>query len=405
MAFMQNAAPWIKHTGAIATLALLAACQSGPLPPSAMIPSGAAPGPAPAPPSSAASDAATLTMAVDLHTLPDLAAIIPRLAESRVVFVGELHTDYAAHLNQLAIIRGVHERRPDLAIGMEYFQQPFQRYLDDYVAGRITETELLAKTEYFTRWGYDFRLYEPILAYARQQHIPLVALNVPSEIVRKVGRSGFSGLSAQERAQVPQDMDRSSAAYRDYLQSVFREHPGATGMPFDHFFDAQLLWDEGMAACAARYLHEHPGRAMVILAGSGHVQYGFGLPDRLSRRLPVSRTVVVDGLSAAFATDLADIVLLHKEMALPPAGTLGVTLEPAEDGLRIASFAENSAARATGLRPGDRILSLNGQTMKDLADVKLVMWDKRPGDRVVVRVRRHSWLLSAREMSFEVTLR
>ncbi len=349
-------------------------------------------------------DIAASTKVIHLNTLPSLAAILPKLAEDRVVFVGETHTSYTDHLNQLAIIQGLYERQPDLAIGMEYFQQPFQEYLDEYGAGTLSQADLLAKTQYFKRWGYDFRLYEPILRYAREHKIPLVALNLPSEIVQKVGRSGLASLTEQERAEIPQHLDRSNPAYREYLQSVFKDHPQPPGASFEHFMDAQLLWDEGMAARAARYLEAHPGRTLVVLAGIGHVQYGFGIPDRLRRRLPVSRAIVVNG-PMPLDPSAADFMLLSDEIHLPPAGTLGVLLEPASEGLRIVSFANDSAARAMGLEAGDRIVTLNGEPVKDLADVRLLLWDKRPGDRVGVGVKRGSWFLDKRELSFEVILR
>ena len=351
------------------------------------------------------SNPAVSTKAVDLHTLPDLAAIIPQLAENRVVFVGEAHTDYVHHLNQLAIIRGLHERRPDLAIGMEYFQQPFQEYLDDYGAGKLTETELLAKTQYFKRWGYDFRLYEPILKYARDTGIPVVALNVPSEIVQKVARSGLASLTEQERTEIPQDLDRSSSTYRDFLRSVYKDHPHATGASFDSFYEVQLLWDEGMAARAARYLEEHPTQTLVVLAGMDHVQYGFGIPDRLTRRVQVSRAIVLNGLDGPFEPNMADFVLLAKAAPLPPAGRLGVMLEPDHEGLRIAAFATDSAGRAAGLRRGDRIISLNDEPVREMTDVELIMWDKQPGNLVKVEVKRRFWFLPAKTMTFEATLR
>ncbi len=393
------------YSSLILTLAFVPACQFTPIPPlpqSAAATAERAATPAPEVPPS---NAAISTKAVDLNTLPDLAAIIPQLAEHRVVFVGEAHTDYAHHLNQLAIIRGLHERRPDLAIGMEYFQQPFQGYLDEYGAGKLTETELLAKTQYFRRWGYDFRLYEPILKYARDTGIPLVALNIPSEIAQKVARSGLAGLTEQERAEIPRDLDRSNSGYRDFLQSVFKDHPHAKGASFESFYEAQLLWDEGMAARAARYLEEHPTRRLVVLAGMGHVQYGFGIPDRLTRRIPVSRAIVLNGLDGPFEPSMADFVLLAKGEHLPPAGRLGVILEPDREGLRIAAFATDSAALAAGLGRGDRIVSLNGEPVHEMADVELVLWNKQPGDRIKAEVRRRFWFLPAKTLWFEITLR
>ena len=350
------------------------------------------------------SSATVPTKAVDLRTLPDLAAIIPELADDRVIFVGEAHTEYAHHLNQLAIIQGLHERGTHLAIGMEYFQQPFQQALDDYVVGKITEKELLAKSQYFKRWGYDFRLYEPILKYARDKGIPLIALNVPTETVKKVSQSGLTGLTKQERAEIPQDLDRSNSAYRTFLESVFKDHPRTTRSNFEYFYEVQLLWDEGMAARAARYLQENPSRTLVVLAGMDHVQYGFGIPDRLTRRLPVKRAIVLNGLDNSYEPKMADFLLLAKPQTLPPAGRLGITLEPGREGLRISEFATDSAAQTAGLRQGDRIVSLNDQPVHELADVQLIMWDRQPGDRVKVEVERKSWFLS-KTISVEISLR
>lgn len=71
--------------------------------------------------------------------LLDLDGVAARLTERQTVFVGESHNRYEHHLNQLEIIRRLHAAHPDLAIGMEYFQQPFQRYLDEYIAGTLDE--------------------------------------------------------------------------------------------------------------------------------------------------------------------------------------------------------------------------------------------------------------------------
>ena len=38
---------------------------------------------------------------------------------------------------------------------MEFFQQPFQPALDDYIAGKIDEKEFLKKSEYYLRWRIE----------------------------------------------------------------------------------------------------------------------------------------------------------------------------------------------------------------------------------------------------------
>ena len=107
--------------------------------------------------------------------LQSLATIIPALAEKRVVFIGETHDRFDHHLNQLAVIQRLHEQDPRWVIGLEYFQQPYQEYLDAYIAGTIDERTFLEKTEYFQRWRFDYRLYRPIFQYAREQGIPAAA--------------------------------------------------------------------------------------------------------------------------------------------------------------------------------------------------------------------------------------
>ena len=73
--------------------------------------------------------------AVDLDTTLALDRLAAQLASKRVVFVAESHYRYDHHLNQLEIIRRLHQLDPNLVIGVEYFQQPFQPRVDDYIAG------------------------------------------------------------------------------------------------------------------------------------------------------------------------------------------------------------------------------------------------------------------------------
>lgn len=337
---------------------------------------------------------------VDLNALPALESIAPKLAGKRVVFIGEIHTRYDHHLNQLDVIRRLHGQGAPLAIGVECFQQPYQRHLDDYIAGKIDEHELLRKTEYYQRWRFDFRLYAPILAFAREHRIPVVALNVPGEITTKVGRDGLDALTPEERKWVPQT-DDTDAAYRERLRSAFEQHPREPGsvQTFENFLAAQLVWDEGMAQRAADYLKANPRRRMVVLAGSGHLAYGAGIPRRLTRRLPVETAIVLHDGFEPLGPGVADFLLLSEEKRLPPAGVLGVVLGKQGQAV-VTDFAKGSAAEAAGIRRGDGIVAIDGSGVANLGEVKAALWDKRPGDAVRVDVRR-----GGDGLEFAVTLR
>jgi uncharacterized iron-regulated protein len=342
---------------------------------------------------------------VELKTLPDLDAIVPLLAKKRVVFVGETHDHYQDHLAQLEVIRGLHARRPNLAIGVEYFQVPFQQALDAYIAGQSSEKQLLRKTEYFERWRFDYRLYRPIMQYARAQGIPVIALNIPTEISRKVARSGIDSLSESEKAQIPQEIDRSDTAYRERLRAVFDAHKEQAAAPgsFDDFVEAQLLWDEAMAKTAATYLQRHPHRPMVILAGNGHLLYGSGIPHRLLRRIQVKSAIVLnaDGIDDP---DMADFLLLPPSASLPPAGMLGVFLRQQAQELVINGLTVGGPAMRAGLKKDDVLLAIDGEHIATLTDVKLALLDKLAGERVNVRFRRVQSDRGAKIMDVEVVL-
>ncbi len=111
-------------------------------------------------------------MALDLNTTFTLDQIAARVARDRVVFIGETHNRYDHHLNQLELIERLHRADPQLVLGVEYFQQPFQQVIDNYIAGTIGETEFLRDTEYFERWGYDYRLYAHLPLRARAGEYP-----------------------------------------------------------------------------------------------------------------------------------------------------------------------------------------------------------------------------------------
>ena len=72
-----------------------------------------------------------------------------KLTEKRALFIGEIHDRPEHHQNQLRLIQNLYQRYPYIAIGVEYFQQPFQTHLNDYIAGYIDEREMLIRTEYF----------------------------------------------------------------------------------------------------------------------------------------------------------------------------------------------------------------------------------------------------------------
>ena len=100
---------------------------------------------------------------------------------------------------------------------------------------------------------------------------------------------------------------------------------------------------------------------------------------------------------------MADYLLLSNKQELPAAGVLGISLD--EDGeCRIRSLSPTGSGARAGLKRGDVLVEIDGQTIKGIADLHLALWDKKPGDRVRVSVRRKRRFRAAAVRNFEIEL-
>ena len=175
-----------------------------------------------------------LQLQQDVH----LSEALDRMRQSRVVLVGEHHTNADHHQAQLTVIRQLHEAGVKTAIGMEMFRNDSQADLDRWVNGGISPEEF--EKIYYDNWNYDWSLYRPILEYARQENIPIVGLNVPREITRQVARQGFQSLSKEQKEKLSNITCRVSI-----IQIQLRSSCGSTNLDIrTSFIDKLNLFDE-----------------------------------------------------------------------------------------------------------------------------------------------------------------
>ena len=223
---------------------------------------------------------------ISSHKTLTLEQAIQDLRSHRVILVGEHHSSADHHAAQLEVIRALHEAGEDLAVGLEMFREDSQSVLDQWVEGRMDEAAF--KKAYYDNWNFDWNLYRPIFEFARQKRIPLVGLNAPKGITRKVSRQGFASLNAAERGKLKNVTCRVDQSYEDYIRKAFGAH-GHGDLNFTYFCEAQLVWDTVMAINAMAHLDAHPERTIVLLTGTGHARKP-AIPAQIKQRkaLPVA---------------------------------------------------------------------------------------------------------------------
>jgi uncharacterized iron-regulated protein len=135
-------------------------------------------------------------------------------------------------------------------------------------------------------------MYRHIFIYARQHAIPLVGLNVPREVTRKVAREGFEALTPAEKKELPEaitcDVD---AAYMALVRRAFVAH-GQGEKLFVRFCEAQMIWNKAMAWRLQEYMGGDPGKTVIVLTGKGHAMKP-GIPREITNGGVVQYRVIL----------------------------------------------------------------------------------------------------------------
>jgi uncharacterized iron-regulated protein len=220
----------------------------------------------------------------------------------RLLYVGEQHTNPGHHAVQLKILESLYSEKPNLIVGMEMFDQTYQPVLDLWSGGSLTTQEFIEKVHWYANWKYDFELYRGILTFIKDHQIPLIALNIPSDIPPKIAVGGLDNLRPWEKVFIPELLDTSNTAHKSYIETIYNMHHIKGRDNFEYFYAAQCVWEDGMAERIADHIGENP---MVVFAGNGHIVRKFGIPNRAYDRTGHSFRTVMP-VNTGSETDLSD---------------------------------------------------------------------------------------------------
>ncbi|MBM4326863.1 MAG: ChaN family lipoprotein [Deltaproteobacteria bacterium] len=235
--------------------------------------------------------------------------MIDDLATVRIVYIGEFHTVARHHEAQADLLKGLVERKSSLALGMEMFAESQQPVLDKWRQGPGGVDSLINELGR-ERWT-NLADYEPVLMLAKKMRIPIRGLNADDRIVKKIAREGMEGLSDAERQQIPADVDQINPFHERLLNIRLRVHKAFHEKALTNIILAQALRDATMAHAVDRFLKSPEGqdRIMVVIAGTGHVSYGFGIPERTEKLNGLTYRIVL-------LSESGELVLSEKEKEL-----------------------------------------------------------------------------------------
>ncbi|MDQ7784621.1 MAG: ChaN family lipoprotein [Desulfomonilaceae bacterium] len=246
--------------------------------------------------------------------------MVDDLASVRIVYVGEVHTIDRHHELQTEILRVLSQRGLKLALGMEMFSVRQQEILDRWQRGDGSVASLI----HDLGKGHWTNLldYESVLLTARKLHVPILGINADDALVKKVARHGIRGLSDAEQREAPRGFDRINPVNDRLLRLKLRVHRAFEGKSLDRIVLAQALRDETMARAIVRFLDSPEGkdRTMMVIAGSGHLNYGLGIPERVRRRGEITSRIILPSesgelvLSESEKRQAVPVEITHKDL-------------------------------------------------------------------------------------------
>jgi len=329
------------------------------------------------------------------HFLPPTDAFA-RLAGREVVLLGETHDSLNDHRWQYAMLNALYARQPDLAIGFEMFPRRVQPILDRWVRGELSEADFLAQADWDHVWDMDPRLYLPLFQFAREHRVPMLALNVESSLVKRIGAVGLDAVPAGQRQGVGQPAPLP-VDYRDELKAIFAAHAflSEKGMRFEHFMEAQQFKDRAMAEVIDAYRNSHPNALVVGILGAGHILNGHGVPQQLralgQQRIAVLATWPANLVCHDLAAGYADMLFVVPSLTEPPGNLmarLGITLREAPEGLLVEQVARSSLGEKAGLRQGDILVQAAGRAIHQIVSAHALVQRQPAGTWLPLQVRR-----------------
>jgi uncharacterized iron-regulated protein len=300
------------------------------------------------------------------------------------------------------MIQDLVAKRKDVVIGMEMFERSQQPTLDRWSQGLLTEEEFLKEVDWDTTWNMDYELYKGILDAAKTHHLKVLSLNAPRNLVKKVARNGMQGLSPEHRKMLP-EMDLTNRQHRAYIATIYKGHEKGSAKDFENFYEAQCLWDEGMAESLSEFLKslQAERKTVLVFAGAGHVVFDFGIPSRLYRRIPASfKTIVLKAWTKELDKDftfsqtsspLANFLWITRpnppEKKRPMIGVILKTKEDSKE-LWIERVLPGSPAEKAGLLPGDQLIAAEGIEISEVKEIHHALSEKGWGKDIALTIIR-----------------
>ena len=240
--------------------------------------------------------------------------IIEEMKNYDVLFFGEEHNDSVGHYLELELLKKMYESYGDkISLSMEMFETDCQLVLNEYLQGQIREKNFLKEAR---AWS-NYRDYKPMIEFAKEKKIGVIAANTPARYVNLAARKSRNALlelsDFAKSFLPPLPYDTATGGYYVKLKEV--SHMTATAVKDTTMKDilktpsmptfqmpaygihSQSLWDATMAYSISQYIKKHKGKKIMQVNGKFHSDEGFAIVTQLRKYSPKTKSLIISTAS------------------------------------------------------------------------------------------------------------
>jgi len=227
----------------------------------------------------------------------NLRKMTDQLAKYDIIFFGEFHGNRILHDLQFEVTRRLQQKRKPLILSFEMFERDVQSIIDLYLTGEMNEEDMLLNARPWPNYKTDYR---PLIEFARQNKLPVIAANVPRTYARRVVREGMDFidyLAPEERALIAENIYTWDDEYKKRFLATIAITT-AHGMPgdaslYERLYAAQCIKDDTMAESIVNAHNANPKHLIIHYNGDFHSQYHLGTVQRVKHRIPKAKLAVI----------------------------------------------------------------------------------------------------------------
>ena len=178
---------------------------------------------------------------------------------------------------------------------MEMFERDVQTILNEYLNNLISEQHFLSSSR---PWGNYKTDYRPLVEFAKENKLEVIAANAPRRYVNMVSRLGRASLEKlspdAKKWLAPLPFGEASDAYAAKFNDLMgKMSDSSTPQKHNPILNSQALWDATMAYSIAEHLKKNKKSLIVHLNGAFHTENRLGTVEHLLKYRPKTKVLVV----------------------------------------------------------------------------------------------------------------